>query len=66
MPYRVKIRVSPTATWQADVDAQGKVSSGAGFPPISLGNMASSLELINRAITFVESEGLISIEVEKL
>ena len=66
MSYRIKLKASPTATWEADVDAQGKVSSATGFPPISLGNVAGTLELINRAITFVEAEGFISIEVEKL
>ena len=66
MPYRVKIKTSPTATWQADVDAQGKVSSTTGFPPVSLGNVAGALELINRAIALVESEELVSIEIEKL
>lgn len=65
MPYRVKLKVSPTLTWQAEVDAQGKVSAATGFPPIALGNVAGGLELINKAITFLAQEGLISIEVEK-
>lgn len=66
MPYRVKLKLTPTTTWQADIDAQGKLSAADKPDGLSLGNLPRALDLVNKAVSFIESEGLISIEVEKL
>lgn len=66
MPYRVKLKLTPTNTWKADIDSQGKLSNSDKPDGLTVGNLPQALDLVNKAVSFIESEGIISLEVEKL
>lgn len=65
MPFRLTIKTSPTDRWRADIDDMGKVSSGAGFPPVPLGQVPGFTDLVNSLITRLAATGWVSIEIEK-
>ena len=66
MPYRIKVKMTPTSTYQVDLDDAGKVTAEAGLLEIIQAQLPGFPTLINELVTRLAASGWVSIEAEKL
>lgn len=66
MAYRIKVKMTPTSTYQVDLDDAGKVQAESGLLEIIQSQLPGFPNLINELVTRLAASGWVSIEAERV